>query len=66
MVVFGIQCWKEFIEGDAWLPYLIIEILGFIGIPAMLLAKESPFHKWICHHRDKIYSRLYSFFLKYE
>lgn len=66
VVVFGIQCWKEFIEGDAWLPYLIIEILGFIGIPAMLLAKESPFHKWICRHRDKIYSRLYSFFLKYE
>lgn len=64
VVIFGIQCWKEFVEGDAWLPYLIIEILGFVGVPPMLLAKESPCHRWICRNRDKIYGRLYSLFLK--
>ena len=66
IIVFGIQCWKEFIEGDAWMPYLIIEILGFIGVPPMLLAKDSPCHKCICRYRDKIYGRLYSFFLQHD
>lgn len=66
IIIFGIQCWKEFIEGDAWVPYLIIEILGFVGVPSMLLAKESPCHKCICRYRDKIFSRLYSYFLQNE
>lgn len=66
VVIFGIQCWKEFVEGDAWLPYLVIEILGFIGIPSMLLAKGSPFHKFICRNRDKMYSLMYSFFLQHD
>lgn len=66
IIVFGIQCWKEFIEGDAWMPYLIIEILGFIGVPSMLLAKESPCRKCICRHKDKVYSRLYTFFLQHD
>lgn len=66
IIIFGIQCWKEFVEGDAWIPYLIIEILGFIGVPSMLLAKESPCHKRICRYRDKIHSRLYSFFLQHD
>lgn len=66
IIIFGIQCWKEFVEGDAWLPYLIIEILGFFGVPPMLLAKGSPCYKWICRCRDSAYSKLYSFLLRYE
>ena len=66
IIIFGIQCWKEFIDGDAWLPYLVIEILGFFGVPPMLLAKGSPCHKWICRRKDKVYGKLYSFFLRYE
>ncbi len=66
IIIFGIQCWKEFVEGDAWLPYLIIEILGFFGVPPMLLAKGSPCYKWICRCKDRVYSKLYSFFLRYE
>lgn len=66
IIIFGIQCWKEFVEGDAWLPYLIIEILGFLGVPTMLLAKGSPCHKWISRCKDSVYSKLYSFFLNYE
>lgn len=66
VIIFGIQCWKEFVEGDAWLPYLFIEVLGFIGVPPMLLSKGSPCYKWICRCKDRIYSKLYSFFLQYE
>ena len=66
IIIFGIQCWKEFVEGDAWLPYLIVEILGFLGVPPMLLAKGSPCHKWICRRKDSVYSKLYSFFVSYE
>jgi len=66
VVIFGIQCWKEFATGDAWAPYLVVEILGFFGIPPMLLAKGSPCYKWICRCKDKVYGRLYSFFLRYE
>lgn len=66
VAIFGIRCWKEFVEGNAWWPYLVVEILGFIGVPSMLLAKKSPCHKWICRRRDKIYSHLYSCFLQHE
>ena len=66
IIIFGIQCWKEFVEGDAWLPYLIIEILGFFGVPSMLLAKGSPCYKWICRCKDRVYSKLYSFFLSHD
>lgn len=66
IAVFGIKCWREYIEGDAWAPYLLIEILGFIGVPTMLLNKGSRCRKYIGRFRDNIYSRLYSFFLQHD
>ena len=61
VAIFGIRCWKEFVEGNAWWPYLVVEILGFIGVPSMLLAKKSPCHKWICRRGIRyivIYTRV--------
>lgn len=66
VIIFGVRCWNEFVEGDAWLPYLIVDVLSFFGIPPMLLAKNSPCNKWICRQRDRVYSWIYSRFLSYE
>ena len=60
IAVFGKRCYMEFIDGNAWLPYLLIEILSFISIPAMLLSKKSIFNKIIFRLRDKVYSAVYS------
>ena len=63
IVVFGVRCWNEYVKGDTWLPYFVVEMLSFIGVPMMLLAKGSPCNKWICRCKDRVYSRLYSFCL---
>lgn len=63
VLVFGIHCWNEYCSQNAWLPYLIVEVLGFTGVPALILSKSSPLYKAICWSRDRIYSKAYSFFL---
>ena len=62
--IFGIHCWKEYSAGNSWLPYLFVEALGFLGVPALVLSKKSPCYKAICRFRDKAYSKLYTYFLE--
>lgn len=63
MAIFGIRCWNEYVKGNSWLPYFIVELLSFFGVPSMLLSRRSPCNKWICRFKDKVFSQLYSFIL---
>lgn len=65
-VIFSIQCYREIIQGDMWIPYVVVEALGVVGVLALFAGKKSPGRICACRQRDKIYSWFYSYFLKRE
>lgn len=62
-VIFAIQCYRNYIIGSGWLPYAIIEVLAFVGVPAIFLSPKSFLNNFISRVCDSIYTKIYSYLI---
>lgn len=60
VLIFGIKCFQLYINEGAWLPYLIVEIVAFVGIPPLFVSKKSLCNKFINRISDQVYMHVYS------
>lgn len=60
MLIFGIKCYQVYVNDGAWLPYIVVEIVAFVGVPLLFISKKSACSKLIHRISDRVYTWTYT------